>query len=783
MSHVTKTRHAHQVTAASVHTLLHHAYAEYESEAAVEAAAVLSLEQWCEMRAQQSVQFDYWLKTLSLEIIMLLYVRSIREGSFQLYLESLTKIVPWMFALDHTHYSRWLPVHIRDMMLLSVRHPAILAEFRAGKFAVHKTSNKFSAMAIDQCHEQNNAIVKESGGAIGLMTNPGALRRWMVAGPEVARMVTEFETLQAHNHINDHRHHEQHPRVQTTFLKDVKSLVAVIEEMGNPFLEKSEDLMVLDTRDILDTSVGETVRKAETLGEEQYLKFVEERLVKPKKPITDVIPKNKLALFSRPPAKCPSKQKMQVAALKNDCNLFSRLYVSCQTRDGDLDKFFTHENQAAPPSLSVGGKIRLGTKADLLHCLELEEKQSANTPVVDVKLLDGAAIVQMLNPGMARTFQEYADQVFTSYVSTQLATTQRVDVVWDVYIPDSLKSTTRQKRGKGIRRRVAPTTVLPKNWSDFLRVDDNKTELFKFLSQQVMQLPTEDGKEIYATDGMGVLSTIANADVRNLAPCSHEEADTRLFLHVADAVQKGYRKLSVRTGDTDVVVLAIAMFNRINPDELWLAFGTGSNFRYIPIHEVVGDMGPRTCTALPVFHALTGCDTISAFAGRGKKTAWNTWKVFPEATEAFGDLLLMEDDISEPSMSVLERFVILLYDRTSDLVKVNDARKWLFTQKSRMLENIPPTQAALIQHIKRASYQANCWNKALTPNPELPSPTDWGWRKDDTGWQPLWTTLPEASQSCYELIRCGCKKGCTGRCKCVKAALKCTALCSCSGEC
>ncbi len=68
--------------------------------------------------AQQSVQFDYWLKTLSLEIIMLLFIRSIHEGNFQLYMESLTAIVPWMFALDHTHYSRWLSVHIRDMVSL-----------------------------------------------------------------------------------------------------------------------------------------------------------------------------------------------------------------------------------------------------------------------------------------------------------------------------------------------------------------------------------------------------------------------------------------------------------------------------------------------------------------------------------------------------------------------------------------------------------------------------------------------------------------------------------------
>ena len=76
------------------------------------------------------------------------------------------------------------------MVALSEKHPEIVAEFHA---VIHKTSNKFSAMAIDQCHEQNNATVKELGGAIGLITDPLALRRWMVAGPEVARIVVEFE--------------------------------------------------------------------------------------------------------------------------------------------------------------------------------------------------------------------------------------------------------------------------------------------------------------------------------------------------------------------------------------------------------------------------------------------------------------------------------------------------------------------------------------------------------------------------------------------------------------
>ena len=61
-------------------------------------------------------------------------------------------------------------------------------------------------------------------------------------------------------------------------------------------------------------------------------------------------------------------------------------------RDGDLDKFFTHENQAA---LSAGGGLRLGTKADRLQCLALEEKQSVNVPVVDATC--GSANAQSWN--------------------------------------------------------------------------------------------------------------------------------------------------------------------------------------------------------------------------------------------------------------------------------------------------------------------------------------------------------------------------------------------------
>ena len=159
------------------------------------------------------------------------------------------------------------------------------------------------------------------------------------------------------------KHHEQHHKVQAAFQKDFKSLTSVLEELGNPFPDDSQDLLVLDTKDIMEQSVKETVRIVETIGKERFSKYVKERLTDCTVPVTETISKNNLLLFSRSSIKFPSRKNLQVQLLKNDCYLFSRLYISCQIRDGDMDQFFAHENQSAPPSLSVGGKLRNGKKS------------------------------------------------------------------------------------------------------------------------------------------------------------------------------------------------------------------------------------------------------------------------------------------------------------------------------------------------------------------------------------------------------------------------------------
>jgi len=185
-----------------------------------------------------------------------------------------------------------------------------------------------------------------------------------------------------------------------------------------------------------------------------------------------------------------------------------------------------------------------------------------------------------------------------------------------------------------------------------------------------------------------------------------------------------------------------------------------------------------------MFHAISGCDTVSSFLGKGKKSAWSAWTACPAVTGAFATLSSQPEEVDPQSMAELERFIIVMYSRTCTLSRIDEARKELFTQGSATIENIPPTKAALFQHVKRAVYQAGyVWSQALMPAPDLPSPELWGWTATDSGWKPFWTDRPEASTSCYELVHCGCKKGYKRQCKCHKSGLQCTELCSCRGAC
>eukprot|EP00112_Aurelia_sp_Birch-Aquarium-sp1_P002704 Seg1300.6 transcript_id=Seg1300.6/GoldUCD/mRNA.D3Y31 product="hypothetical protein" protein_id=Seg1300.6/GoldUCD/D3Y31 len=94
----------------------------------------------------------------------------------------------------------------------------------------------------------------------------------------------------------------------------------------------------------------------------------------------------------------------------------------------------------------------------------------------------------MLRPKGCSTFEEYSEKMFLPYISLQLEKVKRLDIVWDEYMDDSLRAAKRAKRGDGVRRRAQPSVPIPKNWHQFLCLEENKKELFGYLSSEVSKV-------------------------------------------------------------------------------------------------------------------------------------------------------------------------------------------------------------------------------------------------------------------------------------------------------
>ena len=140
--------------------------------------------------------------------------------------------------------------------------------------------------------------------------------------------------------------------------------------MGNPCMDPSGDLLVLDTRVVADCTIVESVQTIENLWQQRCDGFYQDRLIARTKQLNDTITKANLPVFHRHVHKDKSRQQNQVKALKVTEPCFPPPpYIACQVRHTDMADFFSHETQSYPPSLSNHGALRSGTKSDLLVCV------------------------------------------------------------------------------------------------------------------------------------------------------------------------------------------------------------------------------------------------------------------------------------------------------------------------------------------------------------------------------------------------------------------------------
>ena len=145
-------------------------------------------------------------------------------------------------------------------------------------------------------------------------------------------------------------------------MKNVKDTTDKFLFRGNPFCERN--ILVLHTNDFIPEKVGNAILKAEEKGKSQYKEFVTKRLEEWTVAIGAPIPANNLY---RPGNLPTDKQSLKKHTVKDDLNFIGRLYLTLESREGEVDKLFRHENEDEPTSLSKDGKLRTGTKSNWLN--------------------------------------------------------------------------------------------------------------------------------------------------------------------------------------------------------------------------------------------------------------------------------------------------------------------------------------------------------------------------------------------------------------------------------
>ena len=779
---IKRARYCIEVTLCSLYLKL--------KSAVVNSGSLLSPLEWLAEKSKENDMCSYWLMVMKVQMHILIFVRSIREGNFSMYKCAMWVLMKWVFALDHVHYARWLSVHVFDLVNLQELFPDVHAEMMKGNFSFLKTKSQYSRMALDQVHEQNNKIIKGAGGATQLLNraNESALIRWETCGPDIARIVGEFEDL-LHSSDNDtlettKKHHEDTPSFRLKFKKDVQTLTSGI--IINPF-EVDHLTMINNTSVHFSTKVILEIRGIEEKGHSQFKTFTVERLVKQTKPINEKIDKNGLLLLNTDPkGKSASKSNHTVSSV-----LLNKLKSAIPYRPLQITGLLETELQGVAQSIAEDDtKLYHGTKSSIKDRLN-----SCNLPAKDQKT---SAVIVELSPLIFKygeipvdTFGDFAVLLYRKVM--ELAKSyDRVDVVFDRYFTDSLKEQTRDSRGVGTRVLFDDDSEFPRDFrKEFLHNSLNKNDLNEYLAQKFVTLHNTYQILIVSYQQTVLCCNTEPDSSRNIFHCTSEEADQRAVRHARDAISEGYEFVLVQTIDTDVLVLLISFAGTFcsesNSVYAALSSCTG-DVTYYDVKDIAGKIGIDAANALPFFYAFTGCDTVSSIFNHGKCKCWDVWQNDErnyDITSVFVTLGRLPQTVSEYHIDVLEYYIKKLYAPNARDVRQSLAVDRL-THFQRSTDNdvrkLPMSRPALLEHTRRACFQAGYLWMECVSNVSLPEPTLWGWVRHEGSLIPKWQSNEPKDIKCV-LSSCSCKTNICNSCSCAKDNLPCIPGCNCRRSC
>ena len=656
---------------------------------------------------------------------------------------------------------------------------------------------------------------KSDGGIIGMTRKKPALLRWYLTRQIVGEYASTIKTRgDLQGGLND-----MNKSTQSSNQRDDDHANVLIEhvltKMANPFdLSEANSNILLNISTGLHASdeVKESLLTAVTKGKQKMENFVESCLeIGGQGNFYAPISKTDLKTFDTMSTKVNPMSQNKNKKLKMDPELIFRRAL-CLTKfreDADLEIILNHPIGSVPVALfHEQGSQRKTVKSEL--GAYLESKCDNDTPFErdvnhTVYIRDAMSIIHAMPVQTCTVF----DDIGALYIQGIARSMQRAHTIIDVFDrydnEMSIKEAERIRRsntlGNGKRYSVSGNRPIPP-WNRFLSVRENKVALIAFLGEYAElkspQFLKQDETLIlagcFAIPTQTKVITQHNVDINPDFNCDHEEAVTRIIFH-ADQVDKENGRLNsmgktvIKANDTDIMVLAVHYFPRLqHTSELWMELGNVTERmdlrRMVPVHKICEALQPTECAILPAVHCLTGCDSVSAFYGIGKKSVINCLKT--NGCDMFSELENLHIMSEDAAIAEARRLVAQLYDPKHNMLDChNDLNKLRFRlslKNDRSLAKLPPCEDSFRQHVRRTTYQTRIWMNADRGVLDMESPVGHGWENGNTGLVPTYYTGDTATDILQNLFcNCSGKKPCSAQfCTCVRNGFDCINICECS---
>jgi len=329
--------------------------------------------------------------------------------------------------------------------------------------------------------------------------------------------------------------------------------------------------------------------------------------------------------------------------------IYSRVLGLQQCRDIDIKTVLAHELSPVPTSMfDDEGKMRIATtKSTLKKKLQVTLSQRL-VEKAEVEILDGCAILWVINWPNKGTVADFVNG-FTRNVMKRVAS-QDTYLIFDRYFDFSIKSGTRAARAgeeASRRHRLQLHTPLPPQ-TVVLTVTENKVQVIDLICQDLIQKaqdePNEHSLVITFTESVPVVIQGGIVFRRQDLMTCHEEADVIIIQQMVKAAESGVKRINIVCADTDVFVLLLHFYAKLNLTCRLTMEGPSAERTTIDIGATASEHG-QLLSQLPAAHALSGCDTVAQYFGVGKNTVIKVLKSGVELqklgvlTEDIGDII------------------------------------------------------------------------------------------------------------------------------------------------